>query len=54
MQQQARNKCRKLSSKEKNVKREQYERNRYQNMSEENLKRLKEYQQNYRRGKTSR
>ena len=37
-------------TKKKNLKRE-YGRNRYQNMSEENKQRLKEYQKNYRKAK---
>ena len=42
----AENKYRELSEEEKNIKRE-YGKKRY-NMSEENKKRLKEYQKNYR------
>ena len=43
MQEQARNKYKELSNKEKDIKRK-YGRNRYQNMSGENKQRLKEYQ----------
>ena len=43
LKEQARNKYRELSDREKDKKRE-YERNRYRNMSEEEKQKLKEYQ----------
>ena len=48
LREQARNKYRELSEKEKDIKRE-HGRNRYKNMSEENKQGLKECQKNYRK-----
>ena len=48
LREQARNKYRELSEKEKDIKRE-HGRNRYKNMSEENKQELKECQKNYRK-----
>ena len=39
--------------KEKKIKKREYGKNRYHNMSEEKKKRLKEYQKNYREAKNS-
>ena len=50
MREQARIKYREISNEEKSIKRG-YRRNRYQNMSEENKQRLKEYQNHYRDAK---
>ena len=47
LREQARYKCRRLSEKEKKIKKENMEKNRYLNMSEEKKKRLKEYQKHY-------
>ena len=44
---QARNKCRNLSEEEKKLKKREYGKNRYRNMSIERKQRLKEYQKNY-------
>ena len=53
LREQERDKCRQLSDEENNMKRE-YGKNIYQNMSEENKQKLKEYQRNYREAKRSR
>ena len=50
LREQARIKYREISNEEKSIKRG-YRRNRYQNMSEENKQRLKEYQNHYRDAK---
>ena len=50
LREQARIKYREISNEEKSIKRG-YRRNRYQNMSEENKQRLKEYQKHYRDAK---
>ena len=52
LREKAKNKYRKLSEEEKNIKRE-YGRDRYHNMSDEDKQRLKEYQINYREAKKS-
>ena len=52
LREQARDKYRNLSEKEKNEKRE-YGKKRYHNMSQEEKQRLKEYQKNYRVAKKS-
>ena len=52
LREQARDKYRNLSEKEKNKKRE-YGKNRYHNMSEEKKERRKEYQKNNREAKKS-
>ena len=52
MREKSRNKYRKLSEKEGNIKRE-YGRNRYHDMSEEKKQRLKEYQKTYREANKS-
>ena len=52
LKEQARDKYRNLSEKDKNKKRE-YGRNRYHSMTEEKKQRLKEYQKNYREAKKS-
>ena len=51
LREQARYKCRRLSEKEKKIKKENMEKNRYLNMSEEKKKRLKEYQKKLSWGK---
>ena len=53
LREQERDKCRQLSDEENNMKRE-YGKNIYQNMSEENKQKLKEYQRSYREAKRSR
>ena len=50
---QARGKCRNLYEEEKNKKKKEYGKNRYQNMSEEKKQQLKEHQKNYLGSKNS-
>ena len=53
LKERAKNKYRELSEEEKNIKRD-YGKKRYHSMSEENIKRLKEYQKNYREARKQR